>query len=691
MNKRSLSRRQFFQTGAASSAVLAMGAERALAWEVAAEANTAPADLHQHLLAVAGRCEQRRRARFAAVASQAELAALQKSLRRNLLRSLGELPDGPRDVPRANITGVIDGEDYRIAKLTLETWPGYFATALLYRPKRIADGRAPGVISPCGHSENGKAASTYQALHANLARRGYFVLTYDPVGQAERSQFWDAKRGRSKFNLICGEHAVLGNALYAVGFNLARYRVWDGMRALDYLQSLKDVDPQRLACVGNSGGGTLTAYLAALDERIRVAAICCYITTIPRRMASRIAGDPDSDPEQDLFGMMGGDGDSSDAIDHAGLLALRAPRPTMLGVAQQDFFPVAGARESFAEAQHLFEVAGARERIEKVEAPEKHGLSLPLRRGVYRFFDRWLLDGRGDHEIEEKPLTPRSTKELQVTADGQVNGALGSRHLLSLAWEHHKARKPARPIADFRDAIRLAPHDPEPVPGGPAIDMISKGSKAGATLLLCVNGNESPTWQEQAEFTASLRRSGHAVAIVDTCGVGSRRVNLSVNGHDYADPMAGVEADLAYNAFLVGTSLVSLRTFDLLAAVAKLNDELHPRRLVVCGRRDAALVALFTAAIDGRVTHLAVEDMLPSYHSLFDPAGRTINAASITPDILRMYGDIPEIIHRLGERPVLLAHCQEGPAKTLPPEKSIQRIASPFSGDAKALLDRIDR
>src|SRR4029434_10147169 len=104
-------------------------------------------------------------------------------------------------------------------------------------------------------------------------------------GQGERSQFWNAEQKKSRFNLTCGEHAVLGNPLYLLGSSLAKYRIWDGMRAIDYLESLPEVDAKRIGCVGNSGGGTLTAYIAALDQRVAAAAIGCYITTLPRRMA----------------------------------------------------------------------------------------------------------------------------------------------------------------------------------------------------------------------------------------------------------------------------------------------------------------------------------------------------------------------------------------------------------------------
>ena len=404
------------------------------------------ADVHQQILAMAASQEVERRARFAAVNSPAELATLQSDLREKFVRLLGGLPQWS-EVPPAHHVGRIDADDYTIDKLTFESFPGYFVPALLYKPKRVEQ-PCPGVISPCGHSQEGKAAGTYQMLHINLAKRGYVVLTYDPVGQGERSQFWDAAKGKSRFNLTCGEHAVLGNPLYLLGSSLATYRIWDGMRAIDLLASLPEVDPQRIGCVGNSGGGTLTAYIAALDPRVACAAICCYITTLPRRMANRIEADPDSDPEQDIFGFV------SAGIDHAGLLALRAPKPTLLGTARFDFFPIEGARESYLEAKRLYEVAGLGERIERVEAPERHGLSLPLRTAVYGWFDRWLATESGRVPAEEIPVKPRLARELLVTADGQVNTVLKLRHLFAVAWEQFD-RRPKPVQLPLRDLLQL--------------------------------------------------------------------------------------------------------------------------------------------------------------------------------------------------------------------------------------------
>ena len=114
------------------------------------------------------------------------------SLRETFLRLLDGFPRKPA-FRRSRRPGTIEADDYVVEKLVYESFPGYFVPALLYRPRTIA-APLPGVLSPCGHSTNGKAAGAYQILHINLAKRGYVVLTYDPVGQGERSQFWDAKK-----------------------------------------------------------------------------------------------------------------------------------------------------------------------------------------------------------------------------------------------------------------------------------------------------------------------------------------------------------------------------------------------------------------------------------------------------------------------------------------------------------------
>jgi dienelactone hydrolase len=632
-----------------------------------------PVDVHRQLLELAGRQEAARRARFEAVKTGADLETLQNELRPSLVRLLGGFPEH-EGIPLARITGTIDAGDYLVEKLVFESFPGYFVSSLLYRPKQ-ATAPLPAVLSPCGHSTVGKAEPTYQILHVNLVKRGYVVLTYDPVGQGERSQFWDAEKGRSRFNLTCGEHAVLGNPLYLIGTSLARYRIWDGLRALDYLASRPEVDPARIGCVGNSGGGTLTAYIAALDSRVAAAAICCYITTLRRRMGNRIQEDPSADPEQDFFGFI------SAGIDHAGLLAMRAPRPTLLGTARFDFFPIEGARETYAEARRLFEVAGAGDRIDRVEAAERHGLTLPLRQAVYRWFERWLNHRDDPATAAEIPATPRPPKEL-LAAGGQVNLTFRSRPLLSMALEEFD-RKPKPPRASLRDVLNL-----DTDLASPRVSEVHAGAGQGGTLVVCINGSEARDWREEAEFLEELRRREYAVCVVDPWGVGQARPRLAIPGHDYADPLVGVEENIAYNAFLVGKSLVGMRVTDVQAAVRRLLERRAARRVVVCGRRDAALLACLAAAIEPSITHVAVEDIRVDFRSLFQGPGTPINAASILPGLLERFGDVPEVLAAVAPRKLLIAADVDPSPRAIPADRTVRerftaapRVLTAWLGD----------
>src|SRR4051812_33313808 len=158
-----LTRRDLIQLGLASSVGWAPG--------VGAQTNTGPAGVHEQLLDLAARQEERRRTRFSAVKSKADLELLQKELRQALLRLLGGFPER-REAPPSRIVATIDAGDYLVEKLVYESFPGYFVSALLYRPVKI-NSQLPAVLSPCGHSSAGKAERTYQILHVNLVKRGY--------------------------------------------------------------------------------------------------------------------------------------------------------------------------------------------------------------------------------------------------------------------------------------------------------------------------------------------------------------------------------------------------------------------------------------------------------------------------------------------------------------------------------------
>jgi hypothetical protein len=235
--------------------------------------------------------------------------------------------------------------------------------------------------------------------------------------------------------LICAEHAVMGNLAYVAGTNLARWEIWDGIRALDYLLTRPEVDPNRINITGTSGGGFQTAHIAALDDRIKVVAPSCYITALPMRVYNRIFKDPDSDPEQDLYGMI------SNGIDHAGLLLLMYPRPVFIAAAVLDFFPIEGTHKTVREVADIYGRFDHADRIAMTEGYHEHQYSLENQEAMLEFLARFnhLESRRGLPPVKEL-----DEKALQCTRTGQVlSDHPDGRSLMDVILEYyleHKSR-----------------------------------------------------------------------------------------------------------------------------------------------------------------------------------------------------------------------------------------------------------
>ena len=365
----------------------------------------------QYQTDMAWKQDEERIAVWRSVQTESDLLLLQRELRRKTLMMMGGLP-AVRTPLRARVTGRIPMNGFHIEKVIFESLPGVYVTALLYVPAEADAGKSekhPAILVPAGHAPDGK--NHYHALCQRLVQRRYVVLAWDPVGQGERSQFWDAKTGKSRYNLICAEHAVLGNLAYLAGTNLARWEIWDGLRAFDYLLTRPEVDSNRINITGTSGGGFQAIHIAALEPRIKVAAISCYITSLPMRIHNRIFKDPDSDPEQDLFGMI------SNGVDNAGLLAMMYPRPIFVAAAVLDFFPIEGAEKTFREVQHVYARFGHGDRITMTEGYHGHEYSDDNQEAAFEFLDHF---NQMPAVRKLAPVQQLDAKQLQCTSTGQV-------------------------------------------------------------------------------------------------------------------------------------------------------------------------------------------------------------------------------------------------------------------------------
>src|SRR5579864_5660286 len=322
------------------------------------------------------------------VSTPEALARRRAYVRERILHEIGGLPD--RTPLNAHTVDTLQRDGYRIEKVIFESQPHFYVTANLYLPKT---GRPPypAVLYPLGHELGAKSHNAWQQMLASLAKKGYVALAWDPIGQGERIQIYDEDFEDSKVRASTTEHTVQGIQCLLIGDHVARYTIWDGIRALDYLLSRPEVDPKRVACTGNSGGGTHTTYLSALDDRIQVAAPSCYISSW-RQMLHTLGP---QDAEQ-VFPYWIRDG-----LDYPDFIYAFAPKPFLILSAIRDFFPIDGAREAFEEAKHVYSRIGAEGKLAMFEADDGHGYTYPRRMAAYPWFARWLK-GAEDHEPEPK-------------------------------------------------------------------------------------------------------------------------------------------------------------------------------------------------------------------------------------------------------------------------------------------------
>jgi cephalosporin-C deacetylase-like acetyl esterase len=381
--------------------------------------------------------------RYEGLETPEDIAAYQQAQYDYFVSALGGFPE--RTPLNARKVGEGSGEAFRYEKIIYESRPNFFVTAVLYLP--VTEGPYPGVLVPCGHSNNGKAAEAYQRACILLARHGIAAFCYDPIGQGERRHYQDENGVPNVSTTV--EHTIFDVGAILTGTNIAQYRIWDGMRGIDYLQSRPDIITDKIGVTGNSGGGTLSSYIMALDKRVAVAAPSCYVTSW-KRILETIGP---QDGEQNIFGQL------KQGLDHADYIHIRAPKPTLMLTATQDFFDIQGSWDTFREAKRLYTRLGVPERISLVETDEKHGFSERLREGMVQWMQRWLLET--DAPVDETNFGILSDADLQCTPTGLVSGMEGYRSTLDLNKDRAEALKGKRaafwkdtPAADALKKVR---------------------------------------------------------------------------------------------------------------------------------------------------------------------------------------------------------------------------------------------
>ena len=301
-----------------------------------------------------------------------------------VLASAGLMPMPDRTPLRQEVFGDITHADHIVSKVYFESLPGFFVTGNLYRP--IGSGPFPAILSPHGHWAYGRlensVTASVPARAISLARQGFVVFTYDMIGYNDSRQL---------------EHRLFGGPREKLwGLSVAGLQLWNAIRGLDFLETLPYVRRDRIGATGASGGGTQVFLLAAVDERVAVAA--------PVNMIS--------------FHMQGGclcENQPGLRLETSNveIAATIAPRPLLMVSATGDWTTNTLERE-YPAVRALYALKGAADRVHAVRFEAPHNFNRDSREAVYAWMARWLQDAPPDARREERPFTPDPLPDLLV-------------------------------------------------------------------------------------------------------------------------------------------------------------------------------------------------------------------------------------------------------------------------------------
>jgi cephalosporin-C deacetylase-like acetyl esterase len=630
--------------------------------------NRFPRMVQEYFVGRENAVHQERLKRLAALSNRADAEAYVATVRKKILESFGPFPDKTPLNPR--VIKVVDRDAYTIEHVIFESRPGFLVTANLYVPK----GRPfplPGVVGSCGHSANGKAIETYQSFCQGLARLGYVVLIFDPIGQGERMQYvdanWKPMRGTGT-----AEHNYAGIQQSLIEERFCMWRAWDGIRALDYLLTRKEVDVRHLGITGNSGGGTMTTWLCGVEQRWTMAAPSCFVTEFRRNMENELGADMEQVPVRAL----------ALGLDHEDFLAALAPKPVIILAKEKDYFDARGNEAAYERLKRLYRLLGAEDNIAYFIGPTYHGYSQENREAMYRWFNRctgisdattepnivlekdetlWCTPHGQVAELKSKPIytfTQEKSRALSATRRG-LEGAALSQAVTEMLRLPKRTGVPEfrilRPLPDRKYPLRHAlPYMVETDPGVHAIvyrltkePLMSRPPRDTNKAILYIS-HESADGELRSERLIRDLMEAEPDAALYTCdvrGVGdSEPQTTSVNNRgEYS-------TDYFYSshANMLDYPYVGQRTFDVIRVLDWMNGWGHGQ-IHLAGKGYGALPATFAALLSAHVSRVSLKNALTSYAEVAEARDYRWPLSALLPGVLTRF-DLPDCYRELKKK-----------------------------------------
>ena len=642
--------------------------------------------LPNFLRRLADEARGRRDSELAKLTGADAIAKRQYWVRETLWRLIGGEPE--KSPLNARTIGSFERAGYRVERVVYESRPNCHISANLYVPQD-ARGKLPSVLFQMGHADQGKAYPPYQRFSQALARLGYLVLAFDPMGQGERVYYPNSTGQRTRLGSSDEEHTLPGKQMLLFGDSSTRFQLWDAIRSLDYLASHPLADPKRLASTGHSGGATLTMLLAAVDSRLACAAACMG-NMENMAIAPFLPPGSTDDAEQNIVAS------GPAGFDRWDLLYPLAPKPLFLLPSDADFFStyspqyIANGWREFQQLREVYRKLGHADRLSWSDTPLPHELSQDVRLRVYNFFQRWMRDDALAIE-HEPPTEPELESKLWVAKSGSMVKSFGSVTPFALIKARESRQEPAdlfhligaeRPPAGQR-ARTLA----QARSYGVAVEAIEVRSAIGVFVpawLIVPDRSASqriivvldPAGRTQNWFTKEIgetvTETAPVLCLADIRGVGDMSPEYSPGAPGYAQ-FHQQEENYAWSSLIFGKPLLGQRVTDILALLAALRAD--PRfagwQIVLAARGKLTVPALVAASMDDAVHSLYLDGGLTSVLSVARTEQYRHPLSNFVPGFL-LHTDLPLLAAKLAPRRVCLAGPVDATGTAVPVEQARQ-------------------